>query len=311
MQQVRLMLPEACCNLKCAYCLNSNNILGGKTRLDFKKVFELIDMSGCNLISVWGGEPLCNPNLSWLLKKLRWVYPEKQISLLTNGTCLNKNYVKLFNELNIHVGISHDGPAQYLRCEDFLTDNYIELLKTLKHFTGFNCVVSRKNCDLKATYDFFVSRCKEIGGDWQLTFEMFELTQPEILDHMPSVEEYELLKENYVAIMELANEGRPYLESMKQRLRSRNPTGLSCGADQRLTIDCAGNIYHCQVTAERNDARRVQASVPLMCADCRYVSDCRGICPVMPDSLRKKLCLCHYVYYDAKRTAKEVQNAKN
>lgn len=120
-----------------------------------------------------------------------------------------------------------------------------------------------------------------------MTFEMFELTQPEILDHMPSVEEYELLKENYVAIMELANEGRPHLESMKQRLRSRNPTGLSCGADQRLTIDCAGNIYHCRVTAERNDARRVQASVPLMCADCRYVSDCRGICPVMPDSLRK------------------------
>ena len=301
MQQVRLMLPDASCNLHCAYCLNTNCIEGGKTELDFQKVCTLINQADCELISIWGGEPLCNPELELILRTLRKKYPEKQLSLLTNGTLLNQKFIELFNELDVMVGISHDGPAQALRCQDFLKSAYLEMLAELKNFTGFNCVVSRRNCDIDKIVAYFKRVYEHLPGSWQLTLEMFELTQCEILEHMPSIEQYAELADMVHGIEAYADEVT-FLEAERRRLRSSTPTGWSCGTDKRLTIDCAGNIYHCQVMAERNDKRRVEDGIPFMCAGCRHVNKCRGICPVMPDSLRKKLCLCHYIYYEMQKT---------
>lgn len=297
MQQVRLMLPNASCNLHCAYCLNTDCIAGGKDDIDTQKIYTLINQANCKLISIWGGEPLCNPALELILRTLRKKYPEKQLSLLTNGTLLNSKLVDLFNELDVMVGISHDGPAQALRCKDFLVPAYLEMLAELKNFTGFNCVISRQNCDVEKIVDYFLEIYERLPGSWQLTFEMFELTQGEILEHMPGVEQYDALEKWHKY---LRRSQAPFLGTARRRLRNFTPTGWSCGADKRLTIDCAGNIYHCQVMAERNDKRSVEEGIPLMCAGCRHVNACRGICPVMPDSLRKKLCLCHYIFYETK-----------
>lgn len=295
------MLPDARCNLHCAYCLNTDCIAGGKDDINTQKIYTLINQANCELISIWGGEPLCNPALEVILRTLRKKYPKKQLSLLTNGTLLNQKFIELFNELDVMVGISHDGPAQALRCKDFLVPAYLEMLAKLKNFTGFNCVVSRQNCDIDKIVAYFKQVHERLPGAWQLTLEMFELTQCDILEHMPSVEQYEKFADMVRGIEAYAGD-ITFLNTERRRLHSSIPSGWSCGADKRLTIDCAGNIYHCQVMAERNDKRRVENGIPLMCAGCRHVIKCRGICPVMPDSLRKKLCLCRYIYYEMQKT---------
>ena len=302
MHQLRVVLPSASCNLNCKYCINKNNIKGLEVGIDFDKLFAKTDLADFQDISIWGGEPLFNPNLEKVLRALREHYPDKEIFILSNGTLLNKYYVELFNELDISYGISHDGPSQSLRCKDFLQDeSYIELLKQLKHFTGFNSVISRDNCDLVGCYNYFLEACDGIDCDWQVSFGLFELSEEELLDFMPSVEQYAALKKSYKEIMRLAIHGAKHLDNyaFRYRHRARAPRIWRCGCDGRLTIDTGGNVYQCQMAADRRDLHISKPSLPFMCINCRHADYCRGICPLFPKRLRQKLCLCHHLYYDA------------
>lgn len=302
MYQVRVMLPNASCNLRCKYCLNTNNIKGIKCGIDFAKLFAKMDLVNFGCISIWGGEPLYNPNLETVLRALRTRYPDKEIYILSNGSLLNERFVELFNEFDISFGLSHDAAHQDLRCKDFLRQaEYIALLNRLKHFKSFNCVISRDNCDLVAAYKYLMDVGKDISCDWQLTFEMFELTQECVMEYMPSVEQYALLRKSYREIMELACSGAPHLEAYATRRRHRKqiPAVWRCAAERRLTVDCAGNVYHCQVAADRNDNCLPKPALPFMCINCRHADYCRGVCPLIPDRLRKKVCMCHHLFYDA------------
>lgn len=303
MYQIRLMLPNAACNLRCKYCLNTNNIRGLDVEIDFDKLFEKMDLMTFKSISIWGGEPLYNPNLEKILYALREHYPDNvEICITSNGVLLNDKFVELFNKLKVSYAISHDGYAQYLRCKDFLKEpEYIERLKKLERFAGFNGVISRYNIDLCKNYQYFIDACKDISGNWQISFGLFELFEEEILDFMPSAKQAAELKRNYKAIQKLANEGAPHLESYATRKRHRKviPKIWRCRSDSRLTLDTQGNVYQCQVAADRRDSRIPQPHIPLMCVNCIHADYCRGICPLISNRFRKKLCLCHHLYYDA------------
>lgn len=302
MHQLRVMLPEAKCNLNCKYCINKDNIKGLKVDVELEKLFAKSDLIKFKTISIWGGEPLFNPNLEAILRGLREHYPDKEIHVLSNGTLLSEWFVDLFNELGVSFGISHDGKMQSLRCKDFLQDaEYRKLLNKLYKFTGFNVVISRDNCDLVGTYEYFLETCSDVKGDWQVTYEMFELCDEATLDFMPSVEQYALLKHQYKKLMSLAIHGAKHLTNYASRYRHRikPPNGWRCGADNRLTMDTEGNVYLCQVAADRGERAIPNHSLPFMCINCKHADFCRGICPLIPDRLRKKVCLCHHLFYDA------------
>lgn len=304
MRQVRIMLPNASCNLRCKYCLNTNRIKGLPVEINFDKLFSRLDLIDFEVIGIWGGEPLYNPNLEKLLRGLREHYSDKEIHILSNGTLLNDYFVQLFNELNVYYGISHDGKQQYLRCKDFLKEKqYIELLKKLNHFTGFNCVISRDNCNMVDTYNYLCDIASDIQSDWQVTFELFELTDENLLDYMPSIEQYSVLFKNYKDILKLAINGEQHLKAYSSRWKNRNnaPKIWRCGAGTRLTVDCEGNSYLCQVLADRGSNNKPVPHIPLMCAGCKYINFCRGVCPLIPDRLRQKVCMCYHLYYDALR----------
>lgn len=300
--QVRVILPGARCNLRCKYCINDGRISGDST-VDYDRLYNRLSLIDVNTIGIWGGEPLANPKLEEVLRKLREWYPKATIYILSNGTLLNDYFVGLFNELDVSYSISHDGRQQYLRTKDFLQErSYIERLKKLKKFDGFNCVISRHNCNLVDAYRYICKEAAEIPGNWQVTFGPFELSQEQLLDYMPSVEQYQQLYRSYKEIMRMAEAGEVHLQSMKNRRRqSRHaPAVWRCGAERRLTIDCAGRVYQCQVAADSGEEYAVDGStIPMMCAGCKHVNLCRGICPFFSDHLRKKLCLCHHLYYDA------------
>lgn len=302
MYQVRVMLPNASCNLNCKYCINTNNIRGLDVDVDFAKLFTKMDLVRFGSIGIWGGEPLFNPNFEKIVRALRRKYPDKLITTTSNGVLMNERWVELLNELDVYYSISHDGKGQGLRCKDFLQDEkYIALLKKLKHFGGFNAVISRTNCDLVGNYEYLLQKCGDIPGSWQISFGLFELFEEEILDFMPSVEEYSRLKEGYKEIARLACAGAAHLEGYARRRRQRRnaPTVWRCNCATRLTLDTQGNVYQCQVAADRRDNTLPKPSLPLMCANCIHADYCRGICPLIPDRLRKKLCMCHHLYYDA------------
>ena len=301
MRQVRIVLPESRCNLRCKYCINGGNITECGT-FDMEKLVSKLERLTFDTIGIWGGEPLANPWLESLLIILRTCFPDVEIHVLSNGTLLDEHFVQMLNELDIHYGISHDGKMQHLRCKDFLKEpTYIKRLQALKHFTGFNCVVSRDNCDLVSAYKYLCEAGKEIKGDWQITFEPFELSLEKTLQYMPSVEQYPLLFKSYKELVRIAEKGAPHIQNFSKRRkeRAKMPKLWRCGAENRITLDCEGNAYLCQVMADTGVTAVPKPSVPMMCVACRHVAYCRGICPNVPDYLRKKMCMNYHIYYDA------------
>lgn len=302
MRQVRIVLPESRCNLRCKYCINGGNITNCGT-FDMDKLVSKLERLTFDTIGIWGGEPLVNPWLHPLLTILRTCFPDVEIHVLSNGTLLDEHFVQMFNELDIHYGISHDGKLQHLRCKDFLKEPaYIKRLQALKHFVGFNSVISRDNCDLVATYEYLSETGKDIKGDWQITFEPFELSMEETLEYMPSVEQYPLLFKSYKKLIRMAEKGAPHLQYLSNGSYGKHlkmPKLWRCGAEGRVTLDCEGNAYLCQVMADTGVTSFPKPSVPMMCVTCKHVAYCRGICPNVPDRLRKKMCMCYHIYYDA------------
>ena len=92
------------CNLNCSGCthfasINQNPKMMtvdelNKDLLQLKKKFGYI-----KCIQFLGGEPLMNPQLSLMIKKVRKIFPYAQINVLTNGLLLMNTSKKLLNVL--------------------------------------------------------------------------------------------------------------------------------------------------------------------------------------------------------------------
>ncbi|WP_259112298.1 radical SAM protein [Chryseobacterium sp. JUb7] len=118
------------CNLNCSYCYMYN--LGDKTYLKQPKFMSLdtmttfaeklsrySDENGLKSFQIvfHGGEPLLYPkefyreSIKIFREKLSDSYFD--FVLQTNGVGLDEEWYSLFNELNIRVGVSIDGPKEY------------------------------------------------------------------------------------------------------------------------------------------------------------------------------------------------------
>ena len=116
-------------------------------------------------IELWGGEPLVYYKvLKYLIPKLRNRWKKAFISIVTNGSLLDKEKIDFFLKYNVHITISHDGPGFHLRNKDdpmndpkmveiwkYLLDKSIEAENPM----GFNVVISPANYDLYKIAEFF------------------------------------------------------------------------------------------------------------------------------------------------------------
>lgn len=303
--QVRILLPEPKCNLRCSYCINKyfdSSVIHSdlSTDADCSKMFKKLDNFLFNSISFWGGEPLFNKRFPSILKQVAERYKDTTLYVLTNGVFLTQEIVDLLNKYDVHLSISHDGYNQHIRCHDFLTEEYIDLLNQLKHFSGFNVVVHNKNLDLVKIVEWFDS--KDIKGDWQISFEMFELTDDRLLEFVPSTKDYVNFYNGYKNMLKLAFNNHKRLAGEAKKAITLNKLssikGFRCGASNRLSIDTSGRIWHCQVTYECGKHYVYDNSIPSMCSECKWVAKCKGICPLIPDRYRKKVCMMYHLYYD-------------
>ncbi|NBS48626.1 MAG: SPASM domain-containing protein, partial [Betaproteobacteria bacterium] len=117
-------------------------------------------------IEFWGGEPF----VYWKLLKplgeaVRDRYPAAELSIVTNGSLLDDEKLAWVEDLDIGIGLSHDGPAQAHRGPDPLGDP--ATLKNIKRWVSrrmpinrmsFNTVLHRHNDSLKAVRKFFADR---------------------------------------------------------------------------------------------------------------------------------------------------------
>ena len=161
------------CNYECEYCsqrfvpradeTNPSNVEPFLASLDqwVKSPPEVIEF--------WGGEPFVYiKTLKPLAEALRKKFPTTLLSIITNGSLLNAEINDWLNELGFKVGISHDGPGQFVRGPDPLQDperreailGLYKLLSPQKRIS-FNAMMNRHNTSRAEVQKFFI----ELTGD--------------------------------------------------------------------------------------------------------------------------------------------------
>lgn len=171
------------CNYSCEYCsqryverppeTSKKDIEDFMSKLD---ALEFSEEKGLRL-EFWGGEPL----VYWkTLKPLAEAFQEKfshwqrpiEFTIVTNGSLLTREICSWLYYMGFVVGVSHDGPGQFVRGPDPFNDPeqkeiILEFYKVMKPLgrISFNAMMNNKNISRKAVYDWFVN----LTGDKNVT----------------------------------------------------------------------------------------------------------------------------------------------
>jgi uncharacterized protein len=162
------------CNYSCDYCsqrfVERPPETSKKDIEEFMRKLEVLDITEEQGLRVefWGGEPL----VYWkTLKPLTEAFAEKyghwnkkvSFSMVTNGTLLTREICSWLYYMGFSVGISHDGPGQFVRGPDPFDDpekkkiilEFYEIMSKVGRIS-FNTMMNNKNISRKAVYDYFV-----------------------------------------------------------------------------------------------------------------------------------------------------------
>ena len=289
---LRILFGHAC-NYSCDYCMQKD-IGNPDEREKNENLDKFIDMIEENLdltdlerIELWGGEPFLywndiKPVMAYLDKKGRHFY------ISTNGSPLRMKHIDFFKSLEstVAIGISHDGPGQFIRGEEiFDKESVTTAIKAIddvypKIQYSFNTVLSRQNYNLFEINKFF----RQVSNDLGLKSASLSFTLGRIYDETNSQNSanHVMTGEDTANFRKIINEymskridqlktlgpgkGHPLMESnifdgksgsAKYALAMRHQIPVTmtsnCGADASdvLSMDISGNIRLCPHTSEK------------------------------------------------------------
>lgn len=309
------------CNYSCAYCSQASNRINDTskypTEVDVDKFFDTIDEQNILLwdkgrIELWGGEPLVYYKvLKYLIPKLRNRWKKAFISIVTNGSLLDKEKIDFFLKYNVHITISHDGPGFHLRNKDdpmndpkmveiwkYLLDKSIEA----KNPMGFNVVISPANYDLYKIAEFFKKFDERVSFGFEGIVNYHSDSQSLMIFDK---RKRDTLTQQIFEII-TSQWDNPVWHSIQQRAirllewlvyaKPANSISAKCEStsDQVLAVTLKGDVLSCQNCDPvefkigniadydniANDAF-LHWSLRPNCKDCFALSGCRGGCPYL------------------------------
>ena len=314
------------CNYSCDYCsqrfVERPPETSKKDIDDFMRKLEVLDINEKNGLRVefWGGEPL----VYWkTLKPLAEAFAEKyshwkkkpSFGMVTNGTLLTREICSWLYYMGFGVGISHDGPGQFVRGPDPFDDP--EKKKIILEFykimsaqgrISFNSMMNSKNTSRKNIYDYFVEmtgdpnvRIGEGGfidayDDAAVNNSLLSLEQHFEYRRNAFNDIYSNDKINFEMVYEKIDN---FTRSTLTHLESKY-VGQKCGMEDPSTIalDLKGNVVTCQNVSIVEDSKNGEphyggnledydnvqlTSVThwmnrVSCSDCPVLHLCKGSC---------------------------------
>lgn len=145
----RVLVPiGAACNLHCKYCLRDN----GKTRVSgftdlMREFFRTLNPIDTDAVVFTGGEPL----LYWkrIIEALNYIPENVNIRIISNGTLLTEEMVRVINERRICLAVSWDGrkATEKLRGVDIMkNEKLVGLMKKVNRLDILS-VITKFNTD--------------------------------------------------------------------------------------------------------------------------------------------------------------------
>jgi uncharacterized protein len=336
------------CNYACAYCLQAKtDAESGLTPRDVDALVEKIQTAICCggddarplRIEFWGGEPFVYwAALKPLAEKLRVLYPKAVFLLITNASLLDDEKIDWLDALGFGVGVSHDGPGQFVRGKDPFDDErtraailtlYARLAPQGR--LSFNPVIHRGNGRRKHVVAYFDAL---FPGDEHLRFGEGRLVSPTnaaglrlcftAREHVAyrRAEYLSMLRDEQVwRFYFLHHVVNAFLDSLETETKA-SEIGTSCVADgaDSVSIDREGKVLLCNNVADADfdargrrlrfgnlsnlDAVRVDTRRFLYrqkgstCFSCPVLHICHGTCPIEDDP-RFQRAACDNAFSDS------------
>lgn len=326
------------CNYSCSYCsqasfTESDVKTGLKDIRGFIEGFDQWVTRAPKKIEFWGGEPL----LYWrrieaLIPLLVNKWPDAEMSIVTNGSLLTEDKVDVILANNIHIAVSHDGPAQDMRGEDpfdkpGVLDQIRRIIKAQLdgEFTGTICVnsvITPKNLDIDALVKWFQSRVHPaVQVNLEGVVSHYEFGGSGEIRHFTDEEYAELvrnIKRNIVSrhhrSLSLSGRMVNFLTTLAEE-RPMEALGQKCGMDRpgNVAVDLKGNVVTCQNTGPKTkhgigsvyDLENVKLNTSWHwskrdhCAECPYLQICKGACMYLEGDNWVETCHNHYHFSKA------------
>ncbi len=331
------------CNMHCIYCHQG----GDKPvcpalhveNADVQKIRDIVSYfpkTGKYAVTLYGGEPL----LYWdtivrLVDALRNNNPDIKIGMPTNGLLLTTSKALKLNELDVMVGLSHDGPVfeKTRRSKDILKINPEPFL-TL-NTRSISAVVSKLNWNFYDVWEYFdefslkhncCGPVRKENIQIQIAKDVENNTPEELLIlDMPEFEQmldkvFDNL-ENHIRNKEFTSyeyqQYRGFIETLNLRLKEPDKIGIWCGADKQVAhLDMEGNLYVCHNVAKPyGNVRNFKEIKPggynpylydSKCIACPAYIICGGACPVAHPDKRKYTC--YFMYQQVTRLFNMLHN---
>ena len=316
------------CNYSCQYCSQSS-FIGTETDTnneDAKVFLSNLDkwIRGTpNKIEFWGGEPFVYwSKLKILVPALKDKFPEAKMSIITNGSLLNKDKIEFIEKYDIMIAISHDGPNQKFRGPDPFNDPKIfasiyNLFKLRPEKVSFNSVLHAKNYDLEAIWNWFNEKIPNSSVNLEgivNTYDSFTLgylgrfTKAQLMEMSDNV--FREIVNGKNRFPDLTNTALRFIESLRTH-REMLSLGQKCGMDREdsISVDLEGNVSTCQNTGlgdhqighvddYKNIALTTATHFSLReeCNSCPVVQLCKGSCMFLNDDFFAQSCWNEYYY---------------
>jgi len=314
-----LMLGQAC-NLRCIYCCQGQEKpMECDTEVDPKVVASYFPEDSSASLVFYGGEPLLYfdymVSMAYEIKKRS---PNIKLRTVTNGTLLTVDKAIILNDLDISVGVSHDGKSfeQTRRTKDFLKTNPEPYL-TLKR-RNIGATVTTANPDFYDVWDYFedfslrngtrreyvridIARDTNYSTDHKLIITKNNEFEA-MLDKVFSNLEKAIREKNWDAYE--FTQYLPVMATLNHRLRHPADIGSWCGSDKfTSSIDTHGNIFNCHNTDTvighvSEDGLIASNFNPYIksekCQSCPAMIVCGGGCAVISKEVHEAHCYVQY-----------------
>lgn len=319
------------CNYSCQYCSQNDHraaSVDGHPR-DVEVFMRNLDtwlVGVPRRVEFWGGEPFAYwKTLKPLAEAMRAKYPKASLLIITNGSLLNEEINQWICDLDIDVGVSHDGPGQHVRGPDPLDDPeqrkwILDLFRRRQPLgkISFNTVINRENMDRAKVQEWFR---KLLGrrlyiGEGQFV-DPYDAGSAALSLHTHE----EALSFRNLTLRQIRRNQIPDFAIMRRiaewiaSISSARPSGCvgqKCGMDRSDTIavDLKGNVLTCQNVSVTNKAPngrshhlghvsalgRVKLTTATHwahrkeCTECPLVQMCKGSCMYLQGPLWVKAC---------------------
>ena len=330
-----IIIPNAACNMKCKYCYGEHSINirnDCHVKLDeiaLDKALAHIPKDKIGGITIWGGEPLFNKTqIEDTVTYIKDRFPKGHINMMVNGSLLNDYWTKFIIDNQIVIGISHDGPGQKYRGEDYLENqeicNNIIALRKEKLFFSFNSVFHRLSPLVKDIHEYFMKKEDKLkvglGVSPRLVRYIGTASEPflfrkEDYHYLNENAEYivnyifkALLDNNPIAIDK--NLGEPIKELFVRIINKlgNNPLPFiknqpSCGTLFATKVAISGERVFCNGVTEGGDLTKAKNLLTNYkswdkCDTCETNTLCQGICAALTEAQLEKNCNTFKYFYN-------------